>query len=46
MLGAIAGGLLGSAVAGRRDQGLGVVLGAGAGALAGNSISRSNNRCR
>jgi uncharacterized protein YcfJ len=43
IIGAIAGGLLGNAVAGYGDRGLGTVLGAGAGALAGNAISRSDN---
>jgi hypothetical protein len=48
IIGAIAGGLLGNAVAGYGNRGLGTVLGAGAGALAGNAIARSDNRgyCR
>lgn len=48
IIGAIAGGLLGSSVAGRGDHLLGGVLGAGAGALAGRAIDRSDrpNYCR
>ncbi len=42
IIGAIAGGLFGSAVAGRGDHTLGAVLGAGAGALAGRAIERSD----
>jgi len=42
IIGAIAGGLLGSSVAGRGDHTLGAVLGAGAGALAGRAIERSD----
>ena len=45
ILGAIAGGLLGSSIAGRGDRTLGAVLGAGAGALAGRAIERSDS-CR
>ena len=44
ILGAIAGGLLGSSVAGRGDHPLGAILGAGAGALAGRAIDRSDCR--
>jgi uncharacterized protein YcfJ len=48
IIGAIAGGLLGNAVAGYGDRGLGTVVGAGAGALAGHAIARSDNHgyCR
>jgi uncharacterized protein YcfJ len=42
IVGAIAGGLLGRAVAGRGDRLLGTVLGAGGGALAGRAIDRSD----
>jgi uncharacterized protein YcfJ len=46
-IGAIAGGLLGHEVAGRGDRTLGTVIGAGAGALAGRAIDRSDGRpCR
>jgi hypothetical protein len=45
IIGAIAGGLLGSQVAGRRGDGtLGAIIGAGAGALTGRAIDRSNCR--
>ena len=45
IIGAIAGGLLGSQVAGRRGDGtLGAIIGAGAGALAGRAIDRSDCR--
>ena len=45
ILGAIAGGLLGSEVAGHRgDRTLGAIIGAGAGALAGRAIDRSDCR--
>jgi hypothetical protein len=44
IIGAIAGGLLGSGVAGRGDHTLGAILGAGAGALAGRAIDRSDCR--
>lgn len=40
ILGAIAGGLLGNAVAGRGDRGVGTIVGAGAGALTGRAIDR------
>ncbi len=44
IIGAIAGGLLGHEVVGRRgDKTLGTVLGAGAGALAGRAIDRADN---
>ena len=43
IVGALAGGLLGNAIAGRGDHTLGTVLGAGAGALAGRAVDRSNN---
>lgn len=48
IVGAIAGGLLGHTVAGRGDNLLGAVIGAGAGALAGRAIERSDrpNYCR
>lgn len=42
IVGAIAGGLLGHTVVGRHDRLLGTVLGAGAGALAGRAIDRSD----
>ena len=42
IVGAIAGGLLGHGIAGRGDRTLGAVLGAGAGALAGRAIDRSD----
>jgi Glycine zipper 2TM domain len=45
IIGAIAGGLLGNAVVGRRgDKTTGVIIGAGAGALAGRAIDRSSGR--
>lgn len=40
IIGAIAGGLLGNAVAGRGDRTMGTLLGAGGGALAGRAIDR------
>jgi hypothetical protein len=43
VIGALAGGLLGHAVAGRGDHTLGTILGAGAGALAGRAVERSGN---
>ena len=48
VIGAIAGGLLGNAVAGRGDKTLGTVVGAVGGGLAGRAIDRSDNprRCR
>lgn len=44
IIGAIAGGLLGSQVAGRGDRTVGAVIGGAAGALAGRAIDR--NDCR
>jgi hypothetical protein len=44
ILGAIAGGLLGTQAAGRGDRTLGAIIGAGAGALAGRAIDRSDCR--
>ena len=40
IIGAIAGGLLGNAAAGRGDRGTGTIVGAGVGALAGRAIDR------
>jgi hypothetical protein len=46
IIGGVAGGLLGNAVAGHGDKTLGTVLGAGGGALAGNAIARNGtHRC-
>lgn len=48
IIGAIAGGLLGHEVSGRRgDRTMGVIIGAGVGAVAGRAIDRSSggNRC-
>jgi uncharacterized protein YcfJ len=42
VLGAIAGGLLGRTIDTRGDRTLGTVLGAGAGALAGRAVERSD----
>lgn len=45
IIGAVAGGLLGRAVVGRRgDKTAGAIIGAGAGALAGRAIDRSDGR--
>ena len=44
IVGAIAGGLLGNAIAGRGDRTLGAVLGAGGGALAGRAVERDGCR--
>lgn len=45
IIGAIAGGLLGNEVVGRRgDQTAGAIIGAGVGALAGRAIDRSDGR--
>lgn len=45
IIGAIAGGLLGNAVVGRRgDNTAGTIVGAGVGALAGRAIDRSDGR--
>lgn len=47
IIGAVVGGLLGRAVAGRRgDKTTGLIIGAGAGALAGRAIDRSDSRRR
>ncbi|CAN5474311.1 hypothetical protein BH09PSE4_BH09PSE4_06740 [soil metagenome] len=48
LLGAIAGGLLGSSIAGRGDRTLGALLGGAGGALAGRSIDRADDpyNCR
>jgi hypothetical protein len=40
IIGAIAGGLLGNAVAGYGNRAAGTIIGGGAGALAGNAIGR------
>jgi hypothetical protein len=46
IIGAIAGGLLGHEVVGRRgDNTTGTILGAGVGALAGRAIDRGDGRC-
>jgi hypothetical protein len=46
IIGAIAGGLLGNQVVGRRgDQTAGTIVGAGVGALAGRAIDRGDSRC-
>ena len=46
IIGGVAGGLLGNAIAGHGDKTLGTVLGAGGGALAGNAIARNGtHRC-
>lgn len=44
IVGAIAGGLLGNAIAGRGDRTLGAVLGAGGGALAGRAVDKDGCR--
>ena len=44
VVGGVAGGLLGNAVAGRGDRTLGTVVGAAAGALAGRAIDKSDGR--
>jgi len=47
IIGAIAGGLLGHEVVGRRgDKTAGTIVGAGVGALAGRAIDKSDSRCR
>ena len=47
IIGAIAGGLLGNAVVGRRgDRTTGMILGAGAGALAGRALDKSSSSRR
>jgi hypothetical protein len=45
IVGALAGGLLGHGLSGRGDHAFGTVLGAGAGAVAGSAIERSDDRC-
>jgi Glycine zipper 2TM domain len=45
IIGAIAGGLLGNQIVGRRgDKTAGTIIGAGVGALAGRAVDRSGNR--
>ena len=46
VVGAIAGGVLGNAIAPGGSEVLGTILGAGAGALAGQAIERGEARCR
>lgn len=46
IVGGLAGGVLGGLIAPGGSQTLGAILGAGAGALAGREIDRSNVRCR
>lgn len=46
IVGGIAGGVLGGVIAPGGSKTLGAILGAGAGALAGREIDRSNVRCR
>lgn len=46
IVGAIAGGILGNIIAPGGSETLGTVLGAGAGALAGQAIDRHDARCR
>ncbi|MEY3704436.1 MAG: hypothetical protein RLZZ561_2056 [Pseudomonadota bacterium] len=47
VIGAVAGSLLGRAVAGRDgDRTAGLLIGGGTGALAGRAIDRSDDRCR
>ncbi|MBB5684493.1 glycine zipper 2TM domain-containing protein [Sphingobium boeckii] len=46
IIGAIAGGLLGREVVGRRgDRTAGLIIGGGAGALAGRAIDKNGSRC-
>jgi hypothetical protein len=45
LIGAGAGAVLGSAIAGRNDRGLGAVLGGIGGAIAGNTIAKSKGDC-
>jgi Ni/Co efflux regulator RcnB len=45
IVGAIAGGLLGNGLAGHGDRTLGLILGGGAGALAGRAIDKSSSHC-
>ena len=44
-VGAVGGGVLGALVGGRRHRTAGVLLGAGAGAVAGHEYSRSRHHC-
>ncbi len=46
IVGAIAGGLLGNALAPGGSETLGTLLGAGGGAVIGNQVDRDNARCR
>ena len=46
IVGAIAGGILGNIIAPGGSEALGTILGAGAGALAGQAIDRNDVRCR
>lgn len=46
LIGGVVGGLAGHEIAGGGDKVLGTVIGAGAGALLGREIDRSNARCR
>ena len=46
IVGAITGGILGNIIAPGGSEVLGTVLGAGAGAVAGQAIDRDNVRCR
>jgi len=46
IVGAIAGGILGNIIAPGGSEALGTILGAGAGALAGQAIDRNDIRCR
>lgn len=46
IVGAIAGGVLGNAIAPGQSEALGTILGAGAGALIGQAIDRKAVRCR
>jgi hypothetical protein len=46
IVGALAGGVLGNALASGDSETLGTLLGAGGGALIGHSIDRNNVRCR
>ncbi|MES2989476.1 MAG: glycine zipper 2TM domain-containing protein [Pseudomonadota bacterium] len=46
IVGGVAGGLFGNAIAGGRNATLGTLLGAAAGAALGSSVDRNNVRCR
>ena len=46
LIGGVVGGVAGHEIAGNGDKVLGAVIGAGAGALLGREIDRSNARCR